>query len=72
MLKHEEVVEHTGHPVGGVCPFGLKNPLEIFMDISIKDFDFVYPAAGSQYYALKISPKEMQRLTNAEWIDVCE
>lgn len=72
MFAHEEVENITGHPVGGVCPFGLKIPLDIYMDITIKEYSFVYPAAGSQYYALKISPEEMQRLTNAEWVDVCE
>lgn len=71
MIAHEEVEDITGHPVGGVCPFGLKNPIEVYMDVSIKDYDFVYPAAGSQYYALKISPEKMQRLTNATWVDVC-
>ncbi|WML37075.1 YbaK/EbsC family protein [Clostridium sp. OS1-26] len=72
MLDLNEVEEITGHPVGGVCPFGLKNPLEVYVDISIKDFDFVYPAAGSRTTALKISPENIQDLTNAEWIDVCQ
>lgn len=72
MLDLNEVEEITGHPVGGVCPFGLKNPLEVYVDVSIKDFDFVYPAAGSRTTALKISPENMQGLTNAEWVDVCQ
>jgi Cys-tRNA(Pro) deacylase len=72
MLDLNEVEEITGHPVGGVCPFGLKNPLEVYVDVSIKDFDFVYPAAGSRTTALKISPESIQEFTNAEWIDVCQ
>lgn len=72
MLDFNEVEEITGHPVGGVCPFGLKNPLEVYVDVSIKDFDFVYPAAGSRTTALKISPENIQRFTNAEWVDVCQ
>lgn len=72
MLGLDEVEEITGHPVGGVCPFGLKNPIDIYIDVSIKDFDFVYPAAGSRTTALKISPESIQQLTNAEWIDVCQ
>lgn len=72
MLDLNEVEEITGHPVGGVCPFGLKNPLEVYVDVSIKDFDFVYPAAGSRTTALKISPESIQELTNGEWIDVCQ
>lgn len=72
MLDLNEVEEITGHPVGGVCPFGLKNPLEVYVDVSIKDFYFVYPAAGSRTTALKISPESIQELTNAEWVDVCQ
>ncbi|MDP4177549.1 MAG: YbaK/EbsC family protein [Bacillota bacterium] len=72
MFSYDEVKEITGHPVGGVCPFGLKNQIAIYLDVSIKDNDFIYPAAGSQYHALKISPEEMLKLTNAEWVDVCE
>lgn len=72
MLDLSEVEEITGHPVGGVCPFGLRNPLDIYIDVSIKDFDFVYPAAGSRTTALKISPASIQELANAEWIDVCQ
>lgn len=72
MLDFNEVEDITGHPVGGVCPFGLKNPLEVYVDVSIKDFDFVYPAAGSRTTALKISPENIQELTNAEWVDVCQ
>jgi Cys-tRNA(Pro) deacylase len=72
MLDHLEVEEVTGHPVGGVCPFGLKKQLDIFIDISIKEFEFVYPAAGSRYTAMKIAPEAMQQLTGSTWIDVCE
>lgn len=72
MLDLNEVEEITGHPVGGVCPFGLKNPIDVYVDVSIKDFDFVYPAAGSRTTALKISPESIQGLTNAEWVDVCQ
>lgn len=72
MLDFNEVEEITGHPVGGVCPFGLKNPLEVYVDVSIKDFDFVYPAAGSRTTALKISPENIRRFTNAEWVDLCQ
>lgn len=72
MLDLNEVEEITGHPVGGVCPFGLKNPLDVYVDVSIKDFNFVYPAAGSRTTALKIAPESIQGLTNAEWVDVCQ
>lgn len=72
MLEHSEVNELTGHPVGGVCPFGLKTKMKVYIDISIKDFEYVYPAAGSQTTALKISPNAIERLTNAVWVDVCK
>lgn len=72
MLGHDEVAEITGHPVGGVCPFGLKNPLDVYLDTSLNEFEYVYPAAGSKYTALKIQPSKMKELTNAEYIDVCK
>ncbi|GFP77729.1 YbaK/EbsC family protein [Clostridium fungisolvens] len=72
MLNHDEVLEVTGHPVGGVCPFGLKNKLDIYLDISIKDFEHVYPAAGAHNVALKITPSDIEKLTKALWIDVCQ
>ena len=72
MLDAEEVVQVTGHPVGGVCPFGLANPVDVFLDISLKDFAKVYPAAGSKNSALGITPEEMQELTNGIWVDVCQ
>lgn len=72
MLGQDEVVALTGHPVGGVCPFGLATPLPIYCDVSLKEFDEVVPAAGSTNSALRISPERMATLVNAEWIDVCD
>lgn len=72
MLNAEEVVDITGHPVGGVCPFGLKSPLQIYCDISLKAFDEVVPAAGSINSAVRIAPLRMAELVGAEWVDVCE
>jgi Cys-tRNA(Pro) deacylase len=72
MIDFNEVEEITGHPVGGVCPFGLKNPLSVYVDVSIENFEFVYPAAGSKTTALKIEPLNIQELTSAEWVDVCQ
>lgn len=72
MLKHEEVYEVTGHPVGGVCPFALKNPVQVYLDISLKQYDYVYPAAGSKNSTVKIPPDEMQKITGGIWTDVCE
>ena len=72
MLGLEEVAEITGHEVGGVCPFGLRSPLPIYCDVSLKAFDIVVPAAGSTHSAVRIAPDRMAELTAAEWVDVCE
>src|SRR6516225_9809861 len=72
MLSLEEVADITGHEVGGVCPFGLKAPLPIYCDVSLKAFDIVVPAAGSTHSAVRIAPARMAELTSAEWVDVCE
>ena len=71
MLSSDEVVTLTGHPVGGVCPFGLENPLSVFCDISLKQYDEVLPAAGSIRSAVRIKPERMAELTSAKWVDVC-
>jgi len=72
MLSVDEVINWTGHPVGGVCPFGLENPLTVYCDVSLRSFDEVLPAAGAIHSAVRISPQQMAELTNARWIDVCE
>lgn len=71
MLSSDEVVTITGHPVGGVCPFGLENPLSIYCDISLKQYEEVLPAAGAIHSAVRISPVRMAELTSATWVDVC-
>lgn len=72
MLGAEEVEAITGHPVGGVCPFGLPTPIPVYCDVSLKSFDEVIPAAGSTRSALRIAPERMAELTGATWIDVCQ
>jgi prolyl-tRNA editing enzyme YbaK/EbsC (Cys-tRNA(Pro) deacylase) len=72
MLGIEEVAEITGHEVGGVCPFGLKTPLPIYCDITLRAFDEVLPAAGSTHSAVRIAPSRMAELAGAEWVDVCQ
>ncbi|HET7725243.1 MAG TPA: YbaK/EbsC family protein [Propionibacteriaceae bacterium] len=71
MLPADETHELTGQPVGGVGPFGHVQPLTLFLDESLRDFDAVYPAAGSRSSAFRITPDELGRLTGAEWVDVC-
>ncbi|MBX9909620.1 MAG: YbaK/EbsC family protein [Beijerinckiaceae bacterium] len=72
MLDAAEVEAVTGHPVGGVCPFGLSSPLPVYCDVSLRAFAEVVPAAGSTTSALRISPERMALLTGAEWADLCQ
>lgn len=72
MLGREEVEEITGHPVGGVCPFGLANPLKVYLDESLKAFDEVIPAAGATNAAVRVSPVRMAEITSGTWVDVCQ
>lgn len=72
MLNAEEVVAHTGHPVGGVCPFGLPSPLRVFADVTLKKFDVVLPAAGATNAALRVAPERLASLVQAQWVDVAQ
>jgi len=71
MLALEEVEALTGHPVGGVCPFGLATLLPVYLDRSLQAFDEVLPAAGSVNSALRLSPALMAELTQGQWVDAC-
>ena len=72
MLSPDEVLVLTGHPVGGVCPFGLATPLPVHCDLSLRDFAQVLPAAGSLQSAVQIAPERIAALTGAAWVDVCQ
>ncbi|MGB6128178.1 MAG: YbaK/EbsC family protein [Psychrilyobacter sp.] len=69
-VKFENVEEVTGHPIGGVCPFGLPKPLDIYLDISLKEFTTVYPAGGSPNSAVKIDVDYLAEVTKGIWIDI--
>jgi len=72
MLSAEDVVAYTGHPIGGVCPFDLPQPLPIYCDVSLESFEVVMPAAGSTHSAVKIAPEDLVALVNGKWVDVCK
>lgn len=72
MLDAESVLKLTGHPVGGVCPFGLASNMAIYCDISLKAYEEVVPAAGSINSAVRLNTERLAELTNAQWIDVCQ
>jgi prolyl-tRNA editing enzyme YbaK/EbsC (Cys-tRNA(Pro) deacylase) len=71
MLGPDETLALTGHPVGGVCPFGLASPLPIYCDVSLKAFDCVYPAAGSLNSSVEVTPDRLAELVAQRWVDVC-
>lgn len=71
MLGPDEVLALTSHPVGGVCPFGLKQKLPVYCDMSLRAFAEVVPAAGATNAAVRIAPDRLAQLTAAQWIDVC-
>lgn len=71
MLGADEVEAITGHPVGGVCPFGLASPLPVYCDVSLKDFATVFPAAGSRTTSVELTPDRLAALTGAQWVDIC-
>jgi prolyl-tRNA editing enzyme YbaK/EbsC (Cys-tRNA(Pro) deacylase) len=71
MLGADEVEAITGHPVGGVCPFGLASPLPVYCDVSLKSFDTVFPAAGSRTSSVELTPDRLAALTGATWVDIC-
>ncbi|WP_462413521.1 YbaK/EbsC family protein [Neobacillus sp. Marseille-QA0830] len=73
MLSPEEVYEQTGHLIGGVCPFGLKNNLVVYLDVSMKRFETLFPACGSQNSAIELTCQEIEQYSFAkEWVDVCK
>jgi Cys-tRNA(Pro) deacylase len=72
MMSPEEVLEKTGHPVGGVCPFAINEDMEIYLDASLRRFEKVYPAAGSRNSCIEITPEDLGRITGAQWVDVCK
>jgi prolyl-tRNA editing enzyme YbaK/EbsC (Cys-tRNA(Pro) deacylase) len=73
MLTPDEVLEQTGHRIGGVCPFGLKNETDVFLDVSMKRFETLFPACGSTNSAIELTCNEIFQYSFAkEWIDVSE
>ncbi len=73
MLTPEEVIAYTGHAVGGVCPFDIPDKnVKVYLDISMKRFETVLPAAGSSSSCVVMTPEELERASHAkEWIDIC-
>ena len=73
MPSPDEVLELVGHPVGGVCPFGINDGIDVYLDESLKRFTTVFPAVGSGNSAIELNLDELFKYSNAiEWIDVCK
>lgn len=68
-----EVESQIGHAPGGVCPFGINEGVNVYLDESLRQFDIVYPAAGDDHSAVKLSIEELEQISGAEgWVDVCK
>ena len=73
MLKVDELTELIGHPVGGVCPFGIKEGVRVYLDQSLRRFPSVFPACGSANSAIELSIPELEIYSRfEEWVDVCK
>ena len=74
MLTPEEVMEYIGHGIGGVCPFAIRNnQVKVYLDVSMKRFNTVFPAAGSSNSSIELTCDELEKYSHADkWIDVCK
>ena len=74
MLTHEEAHTLIGHDVGGVCPFALPENVKVYLDVSLKRFETVFPAAGSDSSAIELTCEELERYSSnfQAWVDVCK
>lgn len=74
MLSPQEAIDLIGHAVGGVCPFALNEGVKVYLDESLKRFDTVFPAAGSDNSAIELSPDELEKCSQGfvKWVDVCK
>ena len=73
MIPFEEVENRIGHAPGGVCPFGIKESIRVYLDESLKQFETVYPAAGNDHSAVKLTIAELEEVAGAVgWVDVCK
>ena len=74
MLKPDEVIEYTGHAIGGVCAFGIeRDDVDVYCDDSLKRFETVFPACGSANSAIEFTLEELEKYSSSKgWIDVCK
>ena len=71
-IKPEDLPDMVGHPMGGVCPFALRDTVRVYLDASLRNFDPIYPAAGAPNNMVRITLDELERITGGTWVDVCK
>ena len=72
MLSPDEALAMTGHAVGGVCPFALPAGIKVYLDVSMRRFETVFPAVGSANSAIELTYDELEKYSGGEWVDVCK
>lgn len=73
MLSHQEAADWIGHAVGGVCPFAVNEGVKVYLDVSMKRFETMFPAAGSSNSAIELNLQELEQYSGSlEWVDVCK
>ena len=73
MIPPSEVEELVGHEPGGVCPFGINEGIDVYLDVSLQKFEYVYPACGDDHSGGKLTPQELFAISGAKgWVDVCQ
>ena len=73
MIPYDSVSEMIGHEPGGVCPFAVKEGVSVWLDVSLKQFEIVHPAGGSEFTSVKLTLSELENASNAAgWCDVCK
>ncbi|MBC2581215.1 YbaK/EbsC family protein [Clostridium sp. DJ247] len=72
ILTNNETIDITGHPLEGLSPLGLKKPLKVYIDVSLKKISYIYICAGLKNFVVKVAPRELMDLTDGQWLDICQ
>lgn len=73
MISFDDVEEYIGHKAGGVCPFGINDNVRVYLDLSLKKYEYVYPACGTSNTAVKLLINELEKASKyIKWVDVCK
>lgn len=73
MVPRDQVEELIGFAPGGVCPFGVREDIPVWLDVSMKRFEYIHPAGGNEFISVKLTPEELEKASDAVgWCDVCK